>query len=517
MEPTAKKILLITPTSSKSLTGFSYAGPHLGGLRMAGFLAGRGHDAECFDTNLKMVTGEGPTLEEKLAEKPWDIIGVSFLDETLERDISNLYLAKKICPFAKLVAGGIEAQFNYQAILDSSPCNIVVQGEGEIPLLMLANGTPPGEIPGVISKNTAKALDEDLFNEATSAIGWETINYESYWDHWKNFYQENGQYTDLVETEIHTARVFARNRCPIGCKYCSSTGHLTAATGENVPVISGTDENLINVIERIVKAHPRVRTIYFTDDDFCINRPAAIRLAEKLAERDFGDLTFMCYARITDITEKLAVAFKKANFRLLYIGVETFSENVLEEIGKMCSAEQIHRGLKILKDLDLKTFFNIMLTTPKSTLADVQETVCWGLKYLGDDFYGGGIIPAIEPLKGTGLTAMHWDYKSKMVKVGDTDHYLRRDFLIWPEDPYVRLALQRYLDGVDKETEKLAQQDDIAHQRPQSIAIYQLRYMKRLLKEIGEEFPEAAGHLARADSSPRRLNAAFLSGILSHP
>ncbi len=499
----AKKILLITPTSSKSLGGFSFAGPHLGVLRLAGFLNARGQEAECFDTNLRTVTGKGKTLEEKLAEKTWDIIGVSFLDETLERDIDNFYLAKKIRPFAKLVAGGIEAQFNYQTLLDNSPCDIVVQGEGEIPLLMLAEGTPPGEIPGMILKNRARALDEVLFNEATNAIEWEDIDYESYWDYWKDYYQSKGQYTDLVETEIHTVRVFARNRCPIGCKYCSSTGQLTAATGGNVPVISSTDENLIEVVERIVEAHPRVRTIYFTDDDFCINVPAAIRFVEKLAERDFSDLTFMCYARITDITEKLAAALKKANFRLLYIGVETFSETVLKEIGKLCSADQVHQGLKIMKDYDLKPYFNIILTTPGSKLIDVRESVYWSLKYIADDFYKCTVVSAIEPLKGTEFAARNWDFKSRIIGIEDgaNEHFIRRDELIWPEDPFVRLILERYIDGVQEETARQVERDNVIHQRLKNVATYQLLYMERLLREICEEYPEAVRQFEGVEDS----------------
>ena len=497
MSSTAKKILLIPPTSSAALGGYSFAGPHLGVLRLTGFLNACGHQAECFDSNLRPIIGKGPSLEEKLKEKPWDIIGISVLDETLERDINNFYTAKKICPFAKLVAGGIEAQFNYQAVLDNSPCDIVVQGEGEIPLLMLAEGTQPGEIPGVIFKSRAKALDEELFNEATGAIEWENIDYETYWDYWKNFYQAQNQYTEMDDIEIHTVRVFARNRCPIGCKYCSSTGQLTAATGGAVPVISGTEENLVKVVERIIKAHPRTRTIYFTDDDFCINKRAAMRLADKLVERDFGDLTFMCYARITDITEELVVSLKKANFRLLYIGIESFSENVLDEIGKRCSIEQVHRGLKILKDHNLKPFFNIMLTTPGSKLADVRESVYWGLKYLEDDFYKCGVISAIEPLKGTEFAARNWDFKSHIVTIedGENNHYMRRDDLIWPEDPLVRLILERYLDGLEEETDRRAKEDNVIHKRNQNVAIYQLQFMERLLREICEEYPEAARQL----------------------
>jgi radical SAM superfamily enzyme YgiQ (UPF0313 family) len=218
----------------------------------------------------------------------------------------------------------------------------------------------------------------------------------------------------------------------------------------------------------------------------------------------------MSYARITDITEKLVVALKKANFRLLYIGIESFSESVLEEIGKLCSIEQVHRGLKILKDHDLKTFYNIILTTPKSTLADVKESVDWGLKYLEDGFYGCGVIPAIEPLKGTELAAMHWDFKSRIVNIEDTDYCVRRDDLIWPEDPHVRLILERYLEGVDAEVEHQAKQDNVIHKRNETVAIYQLRFMRKLLEEIGAEFPEAAAQLEKVEGFSKELTAASL-------
>ena len=57
-----------------------------------------------------------------------------------------------------------EAQFNYQTILDKTPCRIAILGEGETPMLMLANGHPWKEIPGIVAKNVANALSQELFN-----------------------------------------------------------------------------------------------------------------------------------------------------------------------------------------------------------------------------------------------------------------------------------------------------------------------------------------------------------------
>ena len=505
MTKTPKKILLIPATSDDERkvpgkTPPSFMAPSLGVLRMVGFLKARGHDAVYFDTNLRLVRGDkGGTLEKMLEREPWDIIGVSVLEETLLNDIQNLRLAKKICPSATIVAGGMEAQFNYQTILDKSPCDIVVQGEGEVPLFRLAEGMPPSEIPGAIVKNRAENLNQELFDEATDALEWEGIEYEPYWDYWVDYYKSRDQYSDQMDIEIHTVRVFARNRCPIGCRFCISTFQLTAATGGNVPVISSTDENLVNVVRRIVDSHPRVRTIYFTDDDFCINKKVAIRTCEKLSEQGFGDLTFMCFARITDITEELVIALKKANFRLLFIGIESFSEEVLDELGKRCEISRVYRGLEILQKHDLSIFFNVMMTTPASKLVDVQQTVRMATKYFEEGFFRGATIPAVQPVKGTPFEQMHCDFKSKIVPIEGTDHHLRVDDMIWPEDPLVRELLRRYLDGVDQEVDTQMEKHNIIQRRPENMAMFELRFMQQLLDEMREESPEAARQLNSLD------------------
>ena len=172
-----------------------------------------------------MLTGLGPSVEEKLTENAWDLIGFSVLEESLWQDIENMYLARKLCPKATLVAGGIEAQFNYQTILDKTPCRIVILSEGEIPLRMLCDGAPPHTIPGIVFKNAALPLSQEDFNDATNAIDWEQNPYENYWDHYLAKYGDT--VTDENLQEIHTARVFSRNRCPIGCKFCSSTNQIT--------------------------------------------------------------------------------------------------------------------------------------------------------------------------------------------------------------------------------------------------------------------------------------------------
>jgi radical SAM superfamily enzyme YgiQ (UPF0313 family) len=243
--------------------------PALGVIRLAGYLNKKGHYAESFEPNLPMLTNKGPFLDEILKKK-WDIIGFSILEETFIHDIKNMQLAEKLCPEALIIAGGIEAQFNYQNVLDKTPCKIVIISEGEKSLLALANGELINNIPGIVFKNSSVPLDQETFDYATSAIEWENLPYEEYWDYYVKKYGD--KITDENINEIHTVRVFSRNRCPIGCKFCSSTNQITWGSGQKVPVISASEDTLIHNIMRIVAAHPRVRTIYLTDDDFCIDK-----------------------------------------------------------------------------------------------------------------------------------------------------------------------------------------------------------------------------------------------------
>ena len=476
-----KSILLLCPHSDKHMSETTLMQPAPGVVRLAGYLSSKGHDAKYFDANLYDATGRGPDVEATIRERAWDIIGFSCLEDSLENDIRDMYLARQIRPDALIVAGGIEAQFNYQNILDKSPCDVVILGEGEVPLRMIADGEPYQNIPGIVFKNNAVALSQELFNEATELIPWEDLPYERYWDYYAEKYGET--ISDENLKEIHTVRIFSRKRCPIGCKFCTSTNQLTWGSDGKVPVISASEDNLIGVVERIVKAHPRTRTIYLSDDDFCINKRSVIRFCRKVIERDFGDLSFMCFARITDLNDEVMEWLARANFRRLNIGIESFSQRVLDEIGKRCDTDEIHENLARLKTHGIKPFMNMIMITPKTQLEDIEISVDHCLRYINDPFYSAGINLAVKPLRGSEFFEMYTDYMSEVVPIEGTRHYLKRDEMIWAEDPIVREIQEAYYNRVDAVVTQQIGQDDIRHTTATNLARIKLHFFQRLVDE----------------------------------
>ena len=490
-----KKILFISPDSGEVSSHSQFHAPPLGVMRLAGFLNTKGHYSKYYDPNLYSCNKKGFSLEDMIKSEKWDMIGFSILDETLLQDIQNIYLAHKLQPKALLIAGGVEAQFNYQTILDKTPCSIVILGEGEIAMQMIADDHPYNKIPGIVVKNNAKPLTEKLFNEATNSIEWEKIPYEDYWEVYKKMYA--GEWNDEIESSVNTVRIFSRNRCPIGCKYCSSTFQLTLASDQKVPVISQTEESLIHNIKRIQESHPKVRMIYLTDDDFIINKRSVIRFCKKVVENDLGDLKFMAFARITDLNEEVIQWLKKANFCKLNIGVESFSQRVLNEVGKRCDVKEIEPVLKLLKKYNIRPFMNIIMTTPKSKIEDVELTVDRIMEILQDPFYMGGPIIGIQPLKGTTFFEENTDFKSYVTDIEGTDYKIRRDDYIWPEDPLVREIVKRYLAGQDAVIREYVKKNKIRHANQANLAMMHFKFVKKIITEIKSEI--ANGGLVESD------------------
>ena len=502
-----KNILLVSPADRKEMAEVKWLSPPLGIIRLAGFLNSRGHKAEYIDTNFGLVQGRENYLEEKLREKSWDIIGFSVLDDTLVADIENIYLAKKLCPQALLVAGGIEAQFNYQTILDKTPCKVVILGEGEMPFLSLADGKPLEKIPGIVFRNDAIPLDKEMFWKVTKAIEWEKIPYEDYWDFYMEKYK--GQLTEERNKQIHTVRIFTRNRCPVKCKFCCSTNQLPWASGkEAVPVIDMMDEenNVVDVIERIKKAHPRIKTVYFSDDEFCMNQEKVIKLCRSIVERKLN-LNFICLARIDRLTEEVVSWMARAGFRVVNIGIESFSQKVLDELGKKYETSIVSEKIEILKKYGIHPFISIIMISPNSSLDDVEMTVNKTLEYIKDGQVTASIALACIPLKGSIFHEEHFDFITEVVDIPGTSHKIKREINILANDPYVREAQLKFYRGINQQIQKRIREERISHPTSARQAQYRLEFMKKIIKEIRDKYEFKFGDVPKVLSEKGELMA----------
>jgi hypothetical protein len=159
------------------------------------------------------------------------------------------------------------------------------------------------------------------------------------------------------------------------------------------------------MIERIVAAHPRVRTIIFQDDIFVFTKDRRVLpLCEAIvAAKQRGtlprELQFISTNRIDAMSEERLKAMRRAGFRVLGFGIESFSRNVLEEFNKGQIHRHIEPMLSAALELGITPFLDLILSSPRASLADVAETLREAYRWLRQGCEVG-MYPYVIPFSG---------------------------------------------------------------------------------------------------------------------
>jgi len=418
-------VLLIGPYDPKG-GEYTFLAPPLGVWRLTGVLRSAGADATVFDPN---CCDEPPevALEQILRARPWDIIGVSTTGMTLPYDLALAHVARRVCPEAYLVAGGMEATFHPDLVLSLGPFDCAVLGEGEQPLVDMAQRLQLGcvldEVPGtafraadgVVRKLPRPALSREALRDAIFATPYEEMPYARYWDRLEQAYGV-GRLPVKAErearlAEIRSVRLITLNYCPMGCTFCSSTNFLHAAQGGQTARMARLDEHeCITMLKRIVAAHPRVRTVIFQDDIFVFTQDkrvlalcAAIVAAKASGELP-DSLQFISTNRIDAMTIERLTAMRQAGFRVLGFGIESFAPGVLKEFNKAQIRPFITPMLEASLELGITPFLDMILTSPRCELQDLAENVRSALRWI-EAGCEVGIYPYVIPFSGAALAA----------------------------------------------------------------------------------------------------------------
>ena len=459
------RILLIGPYDP--LCGeYTFLAPPLGVWRLAGVLEAAGAEAKVFDPNC-CAGPPGHALEREILGCPWDVIGVSTTGMTLRFDLELAHLARRLAPRALLVAGGMEATFRPELMFRLGPFDCVVLGEGERPLLELVRrlrsgeslrgvtGTAERAADGECLRMPQQALDRAQLRDAIFRTPYEKMPYSTYWERLEAAYRVGAVPTKAARearlAEIRSVRLITLNYCPMGCTFCSSTNFLHEAQGSVARIARLDAEECVQMIQRIVSAHPRVRTVIFQDDIFVFTKDRRILpLCEAIiAAKESGtlprELQFISTNRIDAMSPERLAAMRRAGFRVLGFGIENFSRNVLGEFNKAHIYSHIRPTLTSALELGITPFLDLILSSPHATLADVADTLREAYHWLRQGCEVG-VYPYVIPFSGAAMSAdpalrAFTVYERR--QVAGTEITWDQPSKILPMDPSVREAILR--------------------------------------------------------------------------
>lgn len=467
----APRILLIGPYDPHC-GEYTFLAPPLGVWRLAGVLQSAGIDARVFDPN---CCREPPqrALERELASSTWDVVGSSTTGMTLRFDLELAHLAHRASPRALMVAGGMEATFRPELMFALGPFDLVILGEGERPLLELAarlrtgrplhgmRGTVQRESSGALVSIPQPALNRDELRDAIYSTPYEQMPYTDYWERLEEAYRVGALPSKAAReahlAEIRSVRLSTLNYCPMNCTFCSATNFLQEAQGSVAGVARLDADECMAMIERIIAAHPRTRTIIFQDDIFTFTRDRRVLpLCDAISKAKRqgmipAQLQFISTNRIDAMTEERLAALKRAGFRVLGFGVESFSHRVLTEFNKAHIHRFIEPMLSAALAAGITPFLDMILSSPRATLEDVVET----LRGAHDWMRRGceiGMYPYVIPFSGAAFSRdpsllPHTRYLRR--QVAGTDIEWDQPAKILPIDPLVRDVILRIEHGFE--------------------------------------------------------------------
>lgn len=259
--------------------------------------------------------------------------------------------------------------------------DIVIRGEGEIPLLKIINLTDKIKLKREILKSTELKGIENLvfkFNNEVyktnrvyypelkpSKIDWNIVkNLEQYIKRWP--------YLDYIKGTRGISFVSSRS-CPFNCSFCQPT--VREIFGNRMK-FKDSDAILEELL--FLRKNYKINSFMLHDDTFTINKNRVIEFCDKLISlREKGiSFNWICNSRVDTIDEEMAFKMSKAGCKEVRFGVETIDEEKRNSVlNKGIKDKDIERSIKITKRNKMRAFGFFMLGLPEQNFRDALKEI----------------------------------------------------------------------------------------------------------------------------------------------
>lgn len=279
----------------------------------------------------------------EIKKDSFKIVGVSVLFQEDARKVFAFISALRTIDLdVHINIGGIFPSFAYEEILKMLPSiNSITLGEGEETFLELAEnivrGTDWHSVRGIAYIENNKVIKNEIrpsINDLDSLP----------------FPERYVLKQRINKTNI--ASMLTSRGCYANCKFCSV-----------VPFYSNfgpkfrfrSSKNVIEEIDLLYNQYG-IRNIFFNDANFILGKgdgyKRVINISNEILKRNL-DLHFFIQCRPNDVEEELFVLLKKAGLRVVFLGVESGSQSMLDRYNKGIKVEQNLKAIEILNKLDL--------------------------------------------------------------------------------------------------------------------------------------------------------------------
>jgi radical SAM superfamily enzyme YgiQ (UPF0313 family) len=260
----------------------------------------------------------------------------------------------------KLFVTGFHGTVSPTGVLTATGADAVIRGEPEGAVAEIAAGRDPSEIAGL----SYMRLGGMCHNGERAAYDLTKLPLPAFelFDLSRYIYEILGGNLLLFE---------ATRGCPYNCTFCSKVMYGKGLRRK-------TADQVIAEIDYALERTP-VRTAYFMDLEFTVARELVEAVSRHLISRG-SPIAWCCQTRADNVDKDLLELMKLAGCRLVHVGVESGSEQVLASSGKATTKDDILSGVRAIEAAGMETLAFFMFGLPGETDKDREETIRFAIE-----------------------------------------------------------------------------------------------------------------------------------------
>lgn len=310
-----------------------------------------------------------------------DYLVANIATPTFKTDMEAVAHAKELIPnLITIVKGAPFLTYSDNVIYENPFLDYVIIGEPELTLKDILNGLPNSEIKGICYQENFQGIKNELrpFNNNLDDLPFPARHLI-----------DNSLYTRPDNGKVQAVIKVSRG-CPFHCFFCLAT------PVSGIKVRTRSAENIISEIKECVEKY-KIKNFLFWSDIFNFDRSWTIDLCEKIIKSGLK-ITWSANTRANTMDEEMAKIMYKAGCRLVSIGVESGSQEILNHIGKKITLNEVRNTVKILKRNKIKIYNYFVLGLPWETEKTAEETIKFAIELNSDfvSFYTASPLPGTQ-------------------------------------------------------------------------------------------------------------------------
>jgi radical SAM superfamily enzyme YgiQ (UPF0313 family) len=125
---------------------------------------------------------------------------------------------------------------------------------------------------------------------------------------------------------------------------------------------------------KIIYEEYGVRNIMIVDDTFTLNQERAEKICDGIIKEGW-DISWGASSRVDTLSKRLVEKMKKAGCWVIFLGIESGCQKILDTIGKRITLEQVKNAVRILKDAGIQVLGSFIIGFLQDTKETIEETI----------------------------------------------------------------------------------------------------------------------------------------------